>query len=101
MGTLVKATVANMVELAKSVDASTVVCLTEPRIVEALFDRCSAMLILTQDPDSHLCRRLRQRGVPFGMLTQEIMSEISDGDHVVVDKETVTLWPKAVAVPIP
>jgi len=97
MGIIVKATVANMVELAASLDAASVVCLTESRIVEALFDRCGAMLLLIQDPDSHLCRRLRQRGVPFGMITQEIMSELSDGDHVVVDQEKVTLWPKAMA----
>jgi len=94
MGTIVKATVANMVELAEGLDAATVVCLTEPRIVEALFDRCGAMLILPQDPDSHLCRRLRQRGVPFGMLAPEIMSELSGGDHVFVDQDKVTLWPK-------
>ena len=31
------------------------------------------------------------------MLTQEIMSELSDGDHVVVDQEKLTLWPKAMA----
>jgi hypothetical protein len=29
------------------------------------------------------------------MLTQEIMSELSDCDNVVVDQEKLTLWPKA------
>jgi hypothetical protein len=94
MGTIVKATVANMVKLAESLDAARVVCLTQPRIVDALLDRCGAMFILPQDPDSHLCRRLRQRGIPFGMLTQETMSELSDGDHVVVDQANVTVWNK-------
>jgi TIR domain-containing protein len=90
MGTIVKATLSNMVELVDTLDVSSVACLTEPRIVDALFDHCGAVLILRQDPDSPQCRRLRDRGVPFGMLSQEVMSELSDGDHVVVDKQQLS-----------
>ena len=39
LGTVAKATTANMEEIALRLIASDVVCLTEPRIVEALFDR--------------------------------------------------------------
>ena len=91
MGTVVKATLRNMVELADNMDVSRVACLTEPRIVDALFDNCGALLLLQQDPNSHQCRRLRDRGVPFGMLSQEMMSELADGDHIVVDQQHVSI----------
>ena len=45
MGTVVKATTANMEEFALRLDPSHVVCLTEPRIVEALFERAGSLLI--------------------------------------------------------
>jgi hypothetical protein len=91
MGTVVKATLSNMVELVDDLDVSSVACLTEPRIVDALFDNCGALLILQQDPNSHQCRRLRDRGVPFGMLSHEVMSELSDGDHIVVDEQHASI----------
>lgn len=91
MGTVVKATLRNMVELADNMDVSRVACLTEPRNVDALFDNCGALLILQQDPNSHQCHRLQDRGVPFGMLSQEMMSELADGDHIVVDQQHVSV----------
>jgi hypothetical protein len=91
MGTIVKVTLRNMVELVEKMDVSYVACLMEPRIVDALFDNCSALLILQQDPDSYQCRRLRDRGIPFGMLSQEMMSKLADGDHIVVDQQHVSV----------
>lgn len=83
-GTLVKVTLKNMVERSAGLEVSTVACLSEPRIVDALFDRCGALLILQQDPESPQCRRLRDRHVPFAMLTPEFMAGLADGEHVVV-----------------
>ena len=92
MGTIVKATLGNMVELVEKLDVSHVVCLTEPRIVDALFDNCGALLLLDQDINSHQCRRLRNRGVPFGMMSPGMMSQLSNGDHIVVDQKQATIW---------
>jgi hypothetical protein len=87
MGTVAKATTANMEELALRLDASHVVCLTEPRIVEALFDRAGSLLIPVQDESSSQCRRLTSRGVPFAMLDAERMAELKDGDHVEIESD--------------
>jgi hypothetical protein len=86
-GTIARATLKNMVDLSGRVGVSTVATLTEPRIVDSLFDGCGALLILQQDPGSPQCRRLRDRGVPFAMLTAEVMGSLADGDHVVVDRQ--------------
>ena len=91
MGTIIKATLSNMVDIVDDLDVSNVACLTEPRIVDALFDNCGALLILPQDPNSPQCRRLQDRGIPFAMLSQEVMSKLSDGDHIVVDQGSVSL----------
>jgi hypothetical protein len=90
-GAIVKATVSNMVELIERLDVASVACLTEPRIVDALFHNCGALLILQQDADSQQCRRLRDRGVPFGMLDPQAFAELSDGDCVVVDREHMSV----------
>jgi hypothetical protein len=74
-----------MADLADRVEVSAVACLTEPRIVDALFDGCGALLVEEQDPDSPQCRRLRGRRVPFAMVSPEVMARLTDGDHVVVD----------------
>jgi hypothetical protein len=85
LGTVVRATVANMENVALRLDASHVVCLTEPRVVDALFDRAGAMLIMTQDDDSPLRQRLTGRRVPYAMVTESRMAELQDGDHVEVE----------------
>jgi hypothetical protein len=92
MGTIVKATLKNMDQLADNLDMSRVACLTEPRIVDSLFNDCGALLILEQDPNSHQCRRLRDRGVPFGMLSHEMMTKLTDGKHIIVDQKQVIIW---------
>jgi len=85
MGTVAKATAANMEALALTVNASHVVCFTEPRIVDALFDRAGALLIPSQDEDSPQCRRLIGRDVPFAMLDADRMAELKDGDQIEVE----------------
>ena len=95
LGTVIKVTRENMVDLSAKVAASTVACLTEPRIVDGLFRDCGALLIMEQDPDSHQCRRLRGRGVPYGMLDLEVIAALSDGDVIAVDGERLTLWSRS------
>lgn len=85
MGTVARATTANMEALALEVDASHVVCLTEPRIVDALFDRAGALLIPMQDERSPQCRRLIGRDVPFAMLDADRMRELEDGDQIEIE----------------
>ena len=90
MGSVAKATLGNMIEVGGSkTNVSTVACLTEARIIEALFQNCGALLIPEQEADSHQCQRLRGRGVPFAMLSQEAMALLEDGDAIVVDQEEV------------
>lgn len=96
MGTVVKATLDNMIEIDGSKNnMSTVACLTEPRIIEVLFQNCGALLIPEQDADSHQCQRLRGRGVPFAMLSEETMGLLEDGDAIVVDQEGIRIWSRA------
>ena len=85
MGTLAKATRGNMEELALQLNASRVVCLTEERIVEALFDRAGSFLIPLQDENSPQCRRLSGRSVSFAMLDAGRMADLKDGDHVEIE----------------
>ena len=50
---------------------------------------------MEQDPDSHQRRRLRGRGVPYGMLDPEVIVALSDGDVIAVDGERLTLWSRS------
>jgi hypothetical protein len=84
MGTVAKATADTMEELALRVDASHVVCLTEPRIVDALFERAGALLILAPQ-DTSQTQRLTGRDVPFAALDADRMAALEDGDHLVVE----------------
>jgi hypothetical protein len=74
-----------MEALALTVNASHVVCLTEPRIVDALFERAGALLVPTQDEGSAQCRRLIGRDVPFAMLEADRMAELQDGDQIEIE----------------
>jgi hypothetical protein len=85
MGTVVKATTANMEEVALRLNASHVVCLTQPRIVEALFDRAGSLLVPLQDENSPQCRRLISRGIPFAILAAKRMADLKDGDHIEIE----------------
>lgn len=84
-GRIVKATTRNMVELAKAVNVSNVVCLTEPRVVDALFDNAGALLTTEQDLESPQCRRLRSRSIAFAIIDRQAMEHMREGDHVVVE----------------
>ncbi len=92
LGAVIKATVANMEQRASDAGPTTLGCLTEPRVVDVLFERCSALLIPVQDPDSPQCRRLRDRGTPFAMLEDEAMEQIEDGDHIAVFEGGAVCW---------
>jgi hypothetical protein len=95
MGAVAKATTANMEELALRLNASHVVCLTEPRIVDALFDRAGALLIPRQDENSPQCLRLSGRGVPFAMLDPQRISDLKDGDHIEIEDACIRVVSQA------
>ncbi len=92
LGVVARAGLADMGDRAERTEVSTVACLTEPRVVDALFWNSGALLVPEQDPDSQQCRRLRARGVPFAMLAAAELEALEDGDLVVVDEETFTVW---------
>jgi len=94
MGTVARATTANMEDLALRLDASHVVCITEPRVVESLFDRAGALLIPLQDESSPQCRRLRGRSVPFAMLDEEQVADLKEGDHVEIEDDYMRIVSK-------
>ena len=85
MGTVARATAVNMEALSLEVNASHVVCLTEPRIVDALFDRAGALLIPRQDEGSPQWRRLVGRDVSFAMLDEDRMAELQDRDQIEIE----------------
>jgi len=87
MGMVAKATAKNMEELALRLNASYTVCITEARIVEALFDKAGSLLIPLQEINSPQCRRLLSRNVPFAMLDVEQMAKLKDGGCVEIDGE--------------
>jgi TIR domain len=85
LGTVAKATKKNMEEIALRLNASNVVCFTEPRIVDALFDRVGGILISLQDENTPQCKRLIGREVSFAMLDEERMAELKDGDNIEIE----------------
>ena len=92
-GTLVKATLADMTDLGDRLHPAAVACLTEPRVVDALFEACGGLLILQQEIDSPQCRRLRARRVPFAMVAPDAMAQLPDSAHVVVDERHIRVLP--------
>ena len=85
MGIVVKATVETMEEVALQLNAMHVVCLTEPRIVEALFEQAGSLIIPVQDINSPQCQRLIGRDISFAMLDPEQMANLKNGDLVVIE----------------
>jgi hypothetical protein len=96
LGIVARATVANMAAVAARIDARHAVCLAEARVVDALFDRAGALVIPAQSEDTHLCRRLRSRGVTFVMLSPHDIGALSDDDYLFADDSEVTVWRSAV-----
>ena len=93
-GTVIQVSLKNMIDQSARADVSTVAWLTEPRIVDALFDGCGALLVLEQEHDSPQLRRLRDRSVPFAALPPEAMARLQDGDHVLVDSGFLRIMKK-------
>jgi hypothetical protein len=92
IGSVVKVAMENMDKMALQTDVTNLVCLTEDRIVESLFDQCSAFLLPEQDSESLLCKRLRSKGMPFGMIKPEMMQALNNGDQIMVSQKQITLW---------
>ena len=66
----------------------------EQRIVDSLFVPFSAIIIPEQDPDSLLCRSLDNHGVPFGMMTGEMMLKLNNGDQIMFNQTRITFLEK-------
>ena len=93
IGTVCRITAANMEEAAQKLQVSDIACLTEPRIVDALFDRCGAFIIEQQDIASPQCRRLISRDRRFAMLEHGRMDTLADGDHIAFESDRTTILP--------
>ncbi len=87
-----------MVELADGIGVSDVVCLTEPRVVDALFNNAGALLVVEDELDSIRSRRLRSRSIPFGIIDIKTMDDLRNGDHVVVNENEVIVMKASSAV---
>jgi hypothetical protein len=83
-GTVALATPGNMEAVAERVGPSHVVCLTAPRVVDALYATCAGLLLPDQESDSLQCQRLLGRSTPFAVLPAEAMTTLRDGDQVVI-----------------
>lgn len=93
IGSVVSVTLDNMIDVGQSHDkVSAIAAFNEPRIIEALFQNCGALLVPEQDPDSHQCQRLRGRGIPFAMVSEKTMSLCNDGDVVVAHDGELRIW---------
>jgi hypothetical protein len=86
IGTIRRATRANMEAVAATAGPADVVCLTEPRIVDVLFMGVSGYLIRQEEIDQSLGVRLAAREARFAGFSQETMRQLHDGD-------VVGLWP--------
>jgi hypothetical protein len=96
VGTVAKVTLDNMLDVAARYNnVGTVACFTQPRIIEALFQNCGALLIPEQDVESNQCRRLRSRRIPFAMIDPATMALFEDGDAAVVDAQEIRIWSRA------
>ena len=93
IGTVRRITAANMEDAAQELRVSDIACLTEPRVVDALLDRCGAFIIEEQDIASPLCRRLIGRDRRFAMLERRRMDTLGDGDHVAFEPRRTTVLP--------
>ena len=74
-----------MEEIALRLNASNVVCFTEPRIVDVLFDRVGDTLILLHDENTPPCKRLVVAKYRFAMLDEERLADLKDGDNVDIE----------------
>ncbi len=88
IGTVRRITRADMEARASALNAAEIACLTEPRIVDALFDRVGGFVIDSAQSDGALGARLRARGVRFAAVPAAVMSGLDEG-------LAVAWWPLA------
>jgi hypothetical protein len=87
IGTVRRITRADMEARASALNAAEIACLTEPRIVDALFDRVGGFVIDSAQSDGALGARLRARGVRFAAVPAAVMSGLDEG-------LAVACWPR-------
>ncbi|MEM6382588.1 MAG: toll/interleukin-1 receptor domain-containing protein [Pseudomonadota bacterium] len=91
-GRLVRATTFNMVDLADRVGVGDVVCLTEPRVVDALFDRAGAVVTAEQDPEAPQIKRLKSRAIPFAVVAPRTMAGLRDGERLSFERDKLVIF---------
>jgi hypothetical protein len=92
VGRVRKVTLANMEDLADRLGPRDVACLTEARIVDALFEDAGAFLLNEIEIGSPLDERLRRRGIRFACMTKDSINRLHDGQSLVV-------WPASKSRP--
>jgi hypothetical protein len=86
VGRVRKVTRATMESLADTLGPGDIACLTEPRIVDALFEGVSGYLISHDEVDQPLGIRLAARSARFASYTADVLHELEDGT-------AMALWP--------
>jgi hypothetical protein len=86
VGTIRKVALDNMESLADRLTPGDIACLTEPRIVDALFENAGAFLIDEVEANASLGERLRRRNTRFASFKQDYLHSFRDGQSLV-------LWP--------
>ncbi len=86
VGRITLVTLANMESLADQLGSADIACLTEPRIVDALFEHAGAFLIDDSELDAPLGNRLHRRGVRYASFATSTLRGFEDGRALV-------LWP--------
>ncbi len=85
-GTVRRVTLANMEEIAGRLGPTDIACLTEPRIVDALFDGVAGFVVDEREAEAPLGVRLRSRGARFATYGRRSLDRFPDGGVLV-------LWP--------
>jgi len=67
-----------------------VVCLTEPRVIDALFDRAGAILSADPDLDAPRHQRPQGRSIPFAVIAPTTMFALNDAHPVAVSDDKAT-----------
>lgn len=83
VGTLRRVTRANMEAKAPLLGPTDIAMLTEPRVVEALFDGVGGFLVDEQEASAPLGTRLRTRGARWATCSRQALDTLPDGMAVV------------------
>jgi len=73
-----------MEKIAPQLGPMDIACLIEPRVVDSLLSGAGGFFIETQDENSPLCQRLRNRRSRFAMLDRREIEKLADGDLVTI-----------------